>query len=94
MKRATAIVLVLLPAFVFAETIRRTEHIELPAKGIERLEVTCGAGAFDLGSVDGLDIIRVNAQIEVEGIKREALGKFIQDNVRLHLEKKNQIHFP
>ena len=90
MKRATAIFFILLPALVFAETVHQTKHIELSAKGIDRLEVICGAGSFDLNSIDGLDIIRVNAQIEVEDFKIEALQKFIEDNVRLSLEKRKK----
>ena len=90
MKRATAIFFILLPALVFAETVHQTKHIELSAKGIDRLEVICGSGSFDLNSIDGLDVIRVNAQIEVEDFKIEALQKFIEDNVRLSLEKRKK----
>jgi DUF4097 and DUF4098 domain-containing protein YvlB len=61
--------------------------MELPAEGIDRLEITCGAGSFDLNSVADLETIRVAAQIEVEGLKRDTLQTFIEENVRLNLEK-------
>jgi len=87
MRRAIVILFILLPALALAETVHQTEHIELSAEGIDRLEIICGAGSFDLNSVADLQSIRVAAQIEVEDLKRDALQAFIKENVRLNLEK-------
>jgi regulator of replication initiation timing len=88
MRRAIIILLIFLPAFAFAETVHQTQQIKLSAEGVNRFEIICGAGSFDLHSVAGLESIRVTAQIEVEDLKRDALQTFIEENVRLNLEKR------
>jgi hypothetical protein len=88
MRRAIVILFIFLPAFALAERVHQTQHIELSAKGIDRLEIICAAGSIDLNSVAGLETIRVVAQIEVEDFKQDALQRFIEENVRLNLEKR------
>ena len=53
------------------------------------LVVSCGAGWLDLKGVEGRDKISVTAEIEVENLQKEDLQKFIENNVRLNLEKQN-----
>ena len=79
-----ALILVVLPTLALAGTVHETKHMELSAKGIDILEVSCCAGLLDVKSVDGLHTIKVNAEIEVEDFKKEELQKFIEKNVRLH----------
>ena len=88
MRRAIMILFILLPALALAETVHQVQQIELSAEGIDRLEIICGAGSFDLNSVAGLETIRVAAQIEVEDFKQNGLQTFIEKNVRLNLEKR------
>ena len=88
MRRAIAMLFIFLPAVALAETGHQVRQLELSADGIGRLEITCGAGTFELISVAGLGAIRVEARIEVEGLQGDALQAFVQKNVRLKLEKR------
>jgi DUF4097 and DUF4098 domain-containing protein YvlB len=88
MKYAIVLVLVLLPTLAFAGMAHKTKHIGLSKQGIDRLVIRCGAGFLDLNAVEDLDKIKVTAEIEVEGYKKEDIDNFIEQNVRLTLEKK------
>ena len=93
MKYVALIILMLLPSFVGAETVRGTKQMELSAKGIHSLVIYCGAGLLELKGVEGRDTIHVAAEIEVENFKEEDLQKFIEKNVRLNLKKKQNTAF-
>lgn len=89
MKYTTVLILVLVPALAFAGAVQETKHIDLSNQGIDMLVVRCGAGLLYLKGVDGLDTINIAAEIEVEDLKQEELQSFIENYVRLNLEKQN-----
>jgi len=67
MKPKLIIVLALLPAIALADNFRQTRTLELPAAGITELRVQCGAGGLAVQGIEGMDIIKVMAEIESEG---------------------------
>lgn len=87
LKCIVILALMLLPLPALAETAREIRQIDLSAAGIDMLVVGCGAGALDLNGVEGLDKIRVIAEIEVENIMAEELNNFIENKIRLSLEQ-------
>jgi len=86
MKCTALLFLALLPVVAFAGTYRETRSFEMPAGGVNALEVRSGAGELILNGVEGTDIIRVQAEIEFEGAEKEAFqlqaDKLIQLDLR------------
>ena len=82
-------IILFLPALVSAGTLQEIKQLDLSIQGIDVLEVNCGAGLLDLKGVEGRDKISVTAEIEVEDLRKEDFQKFIENNVRLKLEKQN-----
>ncbi|UCH22191.1 MAG: DUF4097 family beta strand repeat protein [Deltaproteobacteria bacterium] len=93
MKCPTVLILVFLPVLALAGTVRETKDINLSAKDINMLVVNCGAGLLDLKGIEGLEKVKVTAEIEIEDFKKEGLQKFIEKNVRLNLTKRNKRAF-
>jgi len=89
MKCTTVLILLLLPTLALAGTVQEIKKIGLSIQGIDVLAVRCGAGSLDLKGVKGRDKITVTAEIEVKDLRKEDLQKFIENNVRLNLGKKN-----
>jgi DUF4097 and DUF4098 domain-containing protein YvlB len=89
MKYTPILILILIPIFAFAGTITEIQKIDLSIQGIDVLVVNCGAGSLDLKGVEDRNDIRVTAEIEVEDLRKEDFQKFIENNVRLNLEKQN-----
>jgi DUF4097 and DUF4098 domain-containing protein YvlB len=89
MKYTAVLIFLLLPALVLAGTVQEIKQLDLSIQGIDGLVVSCGAGLLDLNGVEGRDKISVTAEIEVEDLQKEDLQKFIEKNVRLNLEKRN-----
>jgi hypothetical protein len=89
MKYMPVLILILIPIFGFAGTMKEIRNIDLSIQGIDVLVVNCGAGSLDLKGFEGRDKIRVTAEIEVENGHKEDLQKFIESHVRLNLEKEN-----
>lgn len=87
LKYTVILALMLLPLSALAETARKIRQIDLSVQGIDMLEVRCGAGSLDLKGVEGRDKIHVIAEIEVENIEAEELNNFIENKIRLNLEK-------
>lgn len=93
MKHTAFILLLLLPSFVGAETVRGTRQIELSGIDVHSLVIDCGAGLLELKGDKGRDTIHVAATVEVENIKKGALQAFIDENVHLNLEKRQNTAF-
>ena len=89
MKYTPVLILILIPILAFAGTIKEIKKIDLSIQGIDVLVVNCGAGRLDLKGFEDRDKIRVTAEIEVEDGRKEDLQEFIENNVRLNLEKQN-----
>jgi len=86
------ILLLLLISFSIAAGMEANEKkdLELPAEGIERTEIECGAGFLKVSGVEGLSSIRVEAEISVDGIGSTDLKKFLEDHITLTLTKKGE----
>jgi len=84
---AWMILVLLLPAFAFAESVSQARHIEMAARGIHRLEVICGAGSLDVKGIEDSNTIRVAAQVEVENVQKRMEQAFIDQNMHLDMKK-------
>ena len=90
MKSTIVLILLFFPAWACAGTVQVIKQLDLSVQGIKVLMVSCGAGSLDLKGLEGRDKIGVSAEIEVEDLQQEDLQKFIENNVRLKLEKHNE----
>lgn len=61
--------------------------LSLPADGLRELIVDAGAGSLKIEGVEGLSAIEVRAQIFVRGIRGGKIEEFLEDHLRLSLEK-------
>jgi hypothetical protein len=87
MKSKIILIIVLLPAIVFAETYRETRRLELPADGLQELGVRCGAGELILKGVEGAGSIQVVAEIEANGADKAEFELLAEKIVRLELNR-------
>lgn len=73
-------------SFTFAyEDVR---NLSLSAKGIDKLEIDCGAGFLKVKGQKGLTEIKVEAEIVVEGRSEKRAEEFIKEYLDLSLEKR------
>ena len=93
MKYSIFLIIVFSTTLALAGTVQETRHFNLSIQGIDRLVVSCGAGSLDLKGVAGLAKISITAEIEGEGFTQEELQSFIENHVRLYLEKQNSKAF-
>ena len=89
MKTITTLIIVFFSTLAFSETSQQIKHLELSTKGINTLEIHCGAGSLKVKGDRDLAIIRVTARIEVENFQEEDLQNFIDTSVKLDLMKGN-----
>lgn len=68
---------------------QEVKYLSLSAEGIKRLEIDCGAGFLIISGQEGLKSIKAEAEIILEGRSEEKAQEFIQERVRLSLEKKS-----
>ena len=61
--------------------------LELPAAGVQLLEIEAGAGSLEVTSAEGLDSIRVEAQIRIADADDDEARQLIEKDLRLALEK-------
>jgi DUF4097 and DUF4098 domain-containing protein YvlB len=87
MKSRIAIFAAILLAGSLAFSGQETKNLNLPGEGIAKLEINCGAGFLKVQGMEGLDAIEVKAEIFVKGIDDKDMKNFIQDHVKLTLEK-------
>lgn len=81
-------VVILLPLAVLAGTVEDAQYLELSAKDIRTLQITCGAGFLDVYGVDGYEHIKVTASIKISGIPPDSLPDFLDRHVLLSLHKR------
>ena len=88
MKSKLLLILALLPAVAFADTntFRQTRTLELPAAGIAELSAQCGPGSLIVRGVEGIDTIRVKAEIESIGSDKDELQLLAEKLVQLSLK--------
>jgi DUF4097 and DUF4098 domain-containing protein YvlB len=78
--------LLLMTSLVFA--LEEEKKMSLSAADIAALEIRCGAGCLEVHGTEGLSEIQVKALIVVNGRGESSAKKFIDDHVRLSLEKR------
>jgi len=67
---------------------QEVKTLSLSAEGIKRLDIDCGAGFLVVSGQEGLNSIEAEAEIIVEGRNEDKAQEFIQQRVRLSLERK------
>jgi DUF4097 and DUF4098 domain-containing protein YvlB len=79
-------VLFLCVSFTFAyEDVR---NLSLSAKGIDKLEIDCGAGFLKVNGQKGLTEIKVEAEIVLDGRSEKDAEEFLKKYLDLSLEKR------
>ena len=89
MKSKIILVFALFPAIAFAGTFRQTRTLELAAAGVHELNVRCGAGSLTVQGIEGVDIIKVMAEIESEGNDKGEFQLLADKLIQLNLKKQN-----
>lgn len=79
---------ILVPAVAFAEVQMEERTLELPAEGIHRLVVTCGAGSLEVSGGGDSRRLTVDAFIELDDRGNDVIGRRIADHLQLGLEKR------
>ena len=75
-----------------ASTYREKRELNMEAKGIQVLDISCGAGALVIEGKEQQDI-KVEAEIEIEGISDKKAQEFIKDKIELSLELKGTVAY-
>jgi len=75
-----------LPAFSF----QTEKSLKLPVEGIVKLSVEAGAGSLKIEGAEGLASIEVTAEIIVRGVRDGKIDDFLNDHLRLSLEKNGE----
>lgn len=65
----------------------QTKKLVLDAKGIESVEIDCGAGFLSVRGDENLSSIEVEAEIFVRGLRNRDFEDFVKDHLDLSLEK-------
>ena len=89
MKLKIILFFALLPGVAFADTFRQSRTLELPAAGVHELNVRCGAGSLTVQGIEGVDIIKVMAEIESEGNDKGEFQLSADKLVQLNLKKED-----
>ena len=89
MKFKIILLFAFLPAIAFADTFRQSRTLELPAAGVHELKVRCGAGSLTVQGFEGVDTIKVTAEIEFESNDEGEFKLLIDKLVQLHLKKES-----
>jgi len=88
MKSATVIFAAIFLAGSLAFSAQEAKTLSLAAQGIDKLEIDGGAGFLRIRGVETLNAIEVKAEIYVRGIADKKMKEFLEDHVKLTLEKK------
>jgi len=70
-----------------ASAYREKRELNIEAKGIQTLNISCGAGALVVEGMGQPDIT-IEAEIEMEGMSDKKAQEFIKDKIELSLERK------
>ena len=89
MKKAGVFVIAILfiASFAYADYIKEMK-MNLSANGIRDFAVDCGAGSLEISGVDGLDEIRVMAEIVIEDMDDDEAEEFMDKYMVLDLDKR------
>jgi DUF4097 and DUF4098 domain-containing protein YvlB len=75
-----------------ASTYREKEELNMEAKGIQVLDISCGAGALVIEGKEQQDI-KVEAEIEIVGMSDKKAQEFIKDKIELSLGRKGTVAY-
>ena len=81
------LIMFIFPLAVSAKSFGEVKELSLSSEGISAMEIECGAGFLKVKGVEGLDEIKVKADIIAGNKKGDKLREFIEDNVELSLER-------
>ncbi|MFB0566045.1 MAG: hypothetical protein ACETWK_10270 [Candidatus Aminicenantaceae bacterium] len=79
---------VLFLSATFAYSFQEVKTLNLPADGIKKLEIDCGAGFLKVRGNEALNEIRVEAEIIVKGKSEKKAKDFIKKYIELFLDKR------
>ena len=88
MKRAAAVIILLLPFLTLSSPFAQTRQMTLPAGDIYELRIRCGAGSLYLTNADWQDSIRVFAEIEAAEKNKKEFQEIPEKFIDLNLERK------
>jgi hypothetical protein len=71
-----------------AFSYEEVKHLSLSAAGINTMEFDCGAGFLEVTGVDGLNEIKVDAEIVLKGFSNAEAKRLMDRCVKLSLEKR------
>jgi hypothetical protein len=71
-----------------AFSYEEVKHLSLSAAGINTMEFDCGAGFLEVSGVDGLNEIKVDAEIVLKGFSNAEAKRLMERCVKLSLEKR------
>jgi hypothetical protein len=89
MKSKAAVFVLFFLAGCMAFPAEEVKTLQLPAAGIDALEINSGAGFLKVQGVEGMTSIEATGEIYVRGVSKEDMPKFISDRVKFSLTKKN-----
>jgi DUF4097 and DUF4098 domain-containing protein YvlB len=89
MKSKSVIFALVFLAGSLACSAQEVKNLSLAAQGVSKLEINCGAGFLKVEGADGVSTIEVKAEIYARGIAGEDLKSFIEDHVKLSLDKRD-----
>ena len=81
------LIMFIFPLAVSAKTYGEIKELSLSSEGISAMNIECGAGFLKLKGVEGLDEIKVKADVIAGNKKGKELDEFIEENVELSLER-------
>ena len=81
------LVMFIFPLTVSAKSYGEIKELSLLSEGISSMEIECGAGFLKLKGVEGLDEIKVKADIIAGNKKGKSLAEFIEEYIDLSLER-------
>ena len=88
MRTTLILILALWPAFASAGIYRETRNLEMPAAGLNRMNIQCGAGGLTVQGIEGAEYIKVAAMIESEGADKEKFQLLVDKLIQLNLKRK------
>jgi hypothetical protein len=89
MKSRAAVFILFFLAGCVAFSAEEVKTLQLPAAGIDTLEINSGAGFLKVQGVEGLTSIEATGEIYVRGVSKEDMPKFISDHVKFTMTKKD-----
>ena len=79
---------VILSVSLLSADFKDIRNLTLDAKGIDKLEIDCGAGYLEVYGEDGLNTIEVEAEIFVDDLSGKKAKSFLEKHMRLELDSR------